>query len=73
MIRNSLAFAKELDGDEDELLLMAERTPIPIPKRVLQRPGAFRALASYDDRALNRLLQQINALLSPQRPTAMKQ
>lgn len=51
--------AEELDGDEDELLLLAERIPEPIYKRVLQRPDAFRAFASCDDKTLDRLMLQI--------------
>lgn len=48
--------AKALGGDEDELLLLAERVPDRIRKRVLERPDAFTKLAGLDDRALDRLL-----------------
>ena len=51
--------AEELDGDEDELLLLAERIPEKIRRRVLQRPDAFRALANCDDRTLNRFLNEL--------------
>lgn len=48
--------AEELDGDGDELLILAERIPEKIKKRVLQRPDAFRALAMMDDKTLNALI-----------------
>lgn len=51
--------AEELEGDEEELLILAERIPKPIQRRVLQRPDAFRAFAKCDDRTLDRLLSQI--------------
>lgn len=51
--------ADVLDGDEDELLLLAKRIPEPIQKRVLQRPDAFRAFAACDDKTLDRLMSQI--------------
>lgn len=64
--------AEELDGDEDELLLLAERIPMLIQKRVLQRPDAFRALAACDDKTLNRLLKQISVPSLPRRTSAKK-
>lgn len=48
--------AKALDADEDELMLLAEKIPEPIRKRVLQRPDAFRAFATCDDETLDRLM-----------------
>lgn len=51
--------ADELDGDEDELLLLAERIPEKIRLRVLQRPDAFRALASCTDKMLDEVLGQL--------------
>ena len=41
--------AKTLDAEEDELLLMADKIPAIIRKRIRQRPDAFRILASLDD------------------------
>src|SRR5436853_7927082 len=46
--------AEVLDGDMDELLLMAEKIPDHIKKRVLERPDAFRIIAQLDDRALDK-------------------
>ncbi len=57
--------AKALDADEDELLLLAEKIPEPIKKRVLQRPDAFRKLASLDDEALDAVLVQIGQRPAP--------
>jgi transcriptional regulator with XRE-family HTH domain len=53
--------AKALGGDTDELLLLAEKVPDRIRKRVLERPDAFGKLAGLDDEALDRLLAQIDA------------
>jgi transcriptional regulator with XRE-family HTH domain len=51
--------AKVLGGDTDELLLLAEKVPDRIRRRVLERPDAFGKLARLDDRALDRLVSQI--------------
>lgn len=51
--------AKALGGDVDELLLLAEKIPDEIRRRVIERPDAFRKLARLDDRALDRLVAQI--------------
>src|SRR3954447_3273609 len=48
--------AKALDADEDELMLLAEKIPEQIRKRVLQRPDAFRTFATCDDETLDRLM-----------------
>ncbi len=52
--------AQALETDEDELLLMAEKIPEAIRKRIVQRPEAFRQLAALDDQALNQLLVYIS-------------
>ena len=51
--------AEALGADEDELLLLAERIPEPIKRRVLQRPDVFGALAKCDDATLDRLWSQV--------------
>lgn len=51
--------AKALAADEDELMLLADKIPEVIRQRVLQRPDAFRKLASLDDRALDKVMQQL--------------
>jgi HTH-type transcriptional regulator, competence development regulator len=53
--------ADALDCDEDELLLLTDRVPPAIQMRVLERPEAFRRIAELDDRALDRLLDQIGS------------
>ena len=50
--------ATELNADEDELLLLADKVPDGIRKRIQQRPEAFRRFAELDDRAMDRLLEQ---------------
>jgi transcriptional regulator with XRE-family HTH domain len=52
-----LKLARALDADSDELLLLAEKIPDMIRKRVLQRPDAFRRIAALDDRRLNEVLE----------------
>ncbi len=52
--------AKALDADADELLLLAEKVPARIKRRVLERPDAFRRLADLDDRTLDRVLASID-------------
>src|SRR5437016_5210996 len=61
--------AKALEADEDELLLLAERIPERIRKRVLERPDAFRKLADVDDKTLNRLLSEIEGKPRPSATT----
>jgi transcriptional regulator with XRE-family HTH domain len=51
--------AAALEADEDELLLLAEKIPTKIRRRVLERPDAFRRLADLDDTALDDLLAGI--------------
>ena len=48
--------AKALDADADELLLLAQKIPERIKRRVLERPDVFRRVADLDDKALNDLL-----------------
>jgi len=52
--------AEELDADEDELLLLADKVPEGIRKRIRERPDAFRRFAALDDRTLDKLLSRIN-------------
>jgi HTH-type transcriptional regulator, competence development regulator len=51
--------AKVLDGDVDELLLLAEKVPDEIKKRVIERPDAFRKFAKLDDKTLDKLLEEL--------------
>lgn len=53
--------AEELDADEDELLLLADKVPEDIRKRIRERPDAFRQLAALDDVALDRLLSSVKS------------
>lgn len=49
--------ADALDGDEDELLILAEKIPDRIRRRVLERPEAFQQFASLDDETMDRALK----------------
>lgn len=51
--------AEALDLDHDELLLLAQKIPERIRRRVLERPDVFLALAYLDDRTLDRLVAGI--------------
>jgi len=53
------SMAAVLDADVDELLLLAEKIPEPIKKRVIERPDAFRKIATLDDETLNKLLKDL--------------
>ena len=48
--------ANALGADADELLLLAEKVPEEIRKRVVQRPDDFRKIASLDDRRLDEVM-----------------
>ena len=49
--------AEELDGDENELLILADHIPEPIRRRVIERPEVFAMLAKLEDKELNRLVR----------------
>jgi HTH-type transcriptional regulator, competence development regulator len=53
--------AKALDGDVDEMLLLAEKVPDTIRKRVIERPDAFRKFAALDDTTIDKLLEDLGA------------
>ncbi len=48
--------AKALGAEEEELMLLAEKVPESIRRRVIERPDAFRKLARLDDDALDSLI-----------------
>lgn len=52
--------AKALAADKDELLILAEKIPKQIKKRVMERPDAFRKIAELDDKSLDRLLKDLD-------------
>ncbi len=54
--------AKALGGNTDELLLLAEKVPDQIRKRVLERPEVFAKLAGLDDAMLDRVMLQVARL-----------
>lgn len=64
--------ADALEADEEELLILAKRVPGTIHKRVLQRPDAFRAFATCDDKTLDRLMTQIGRSPMPRKATKKK-
>ena len=52
--------AAALDADATDLLVLAEKVPEPIRRRVLQRPDAFRKLALLDDAALDKVIRLLD-------------
>ena len=54
--------AEELDAEEDELLLLADKVPCGIRQRIRERPEVFEALASCDDATLDRVMVQIGRI-----------
>ena len=53
--------AHDLDADEEELLLLADKVPEGIRKRIRERPEAFRVIASLDDSSLDKMVEKIGA------------
>ena len=51
--------AEELDADEDELLLLADKVPNALLQRIRERPEVFNAVADLDGKAMDRLLKHI--------------
>jgi len=51
--------AVELDANEEELLLLADKVPEAIRQRVKERPEDFRRLASLDDKTLDALMTEV--------------
>ena len=47
------------EADEDELIVLSERVPERIRKRVLQRPDVFAALAKCNDKTLDKVMGTI--------------
>lgn len=54
--------ARVLDADPDELLLLAEKIPQAIRKRVLERPDVFRRMAALDDKRLDAVVEFIDGV-----------
>ena len=53
--------AKVLGADADELLFLAQRIPDRMRRRILERPDVFRKLVELDDRALDRVVEALDA------------
>ncbi|MEM8671016.1 MAG: helix-turn-helix transcriptional regulator [Planctomycetota bacterium] len=52
--------ADELDADEDELLILADKIPSSMRQRIRQDPEAFRRLAALDRESLQALVERID-------------
>lgn len=53
--------ADELGADEDELMLLADKVPERIRKRIQERPEFFRALVELDDDSLDRMMASVSS------------
>ncbi len=62
-----LKLAETLNADSDELLLLTDRVPAAIKRRIRERPDVFRKLAELDDSTLNTLVVQISDKRSARR------
>jgi len=49
-----------LDADEDELLLLADKVPEAIRRRIRERPEVFRAVAELDDNSMDELMDRMS-------------
>jgi transcriptional regulator with XRE-family HTH domain len=54
--------ATELDADEDELLLLTDRVPVSLRKRIRERPEAFMRFADLDDACMDALLSKLGVI-----------
>lgn len=52
--------ALALDADADELMLLGQKVPEKVRRRVLERPDAFLKLAALDDDALDRVVHGLD-------------
>src|SRR5439155_25910171 len=55
--------SKVVGADVEELLLLAQKVPDSIKKRVIKRPEVFRKLASLDDKGLDEIEKTIDDML----------
>ncbi|GAA5509512.1 helix-turn-helix transcriptional regulator [Novipirellula caenicola] len=51
--------ASALKADEEELMLLADKVPASIRKRLRERPDAFRRLAELNDQTLDQLIASL--------------
>ena len=52
--------ADEIEADEDELLLLADKVPPSMRQRIRERPDDFRRILSLDDKSLDRLMTALD-------------
>lgn len=65
-------FAEALDADPNELLLLAQKIPPAIKRRVMERPDIFLKLAALDDATLDAFLVHLGVGPSPREHTGPK-
>jgi HTH-type transcriptional regulator, competence development regulator len=52
--------ADELETDEDELLILADKVPLRLRQRIRERPSLFKAIAELDESSLEQLSKHVN-------------
>lgn len=53
--------AAELEADEDELLMLTDRVPAGIRKRIHERPDVFRVVAGMDDKQMDEMMVRFSS------------
>lgn len=48
--------AEELEADEDELLILADKVPFSIRRRIRERPEVFQVIAKMNDNQIDELM-----------------
>ena len=51
--------AEELEANEDELLLLADKVPSSIRRRIRERPEVFQVIAKMNDKSFDQLAEQL--------------
>jgi transcriptional regulator with XRE-family HTH domain len=51
--------AGELNADEDELLMLADKVPASIRERIRERPEVFRIIAQMNDKQIDKLMSDL--------------
>lgn len=60
--------AHALETDQEELLLLAEKIPESIRKRIVERPDAFRRIAALSNDVLDQVLEMVATLDKRDKP-----
>ncbi|TWU54780.1 anaerobic benzoate catabolism transcriptional regulator [Rubripirellula tenax] len=59
--------SEQLEADEDELLLLADKVPDDLRRRIREHPEVFRLVATLDDGSLDSLAKELSGEERPRR------